>query len=164
FARSRIDSPQVALVTLPGGVPELSVDPRDAGDEAVRLDGAKNLSSFGIDLMNLPISILPHPKRPLCPSETRVTATAGRGNSGEHESCLRIDFLNAILRDLEQMLAVERGSCMRGDVDRADRRSARWVEGAQLVAGRKPDVLAVVRDSADVGAWKGAVLTEDLGG
>src|SRR5947208_14679892 len=40
--RSRIDSPQIALVTFPGGVPELSVDPGDPGDEAVGLDGAKN--------------------------------------------------------------------------------------------------------------------------
>src|SRR5216684_3178994 len=29
FSRSRIDSPQIALVTLPGAVPELSVDPGD---------------------------------------------------------------------------------------------------------------------------------------
>src|SRR5271170_6525281 len=41
LSRSRIDSPQVALVTLPGGVPEISVDPGDTGDEAVGLDGAK---------------------------------------------------------------------------------------------------------------------------
>src|SRR5439155_1356550 len=40
--RSRIDSPQIALITFPGGVPELSVDPGDPGDEAVGLDGAKN--------------------------------------------------------------------------------------------------------------------------
>ena len=43
FTRLRIDSPQIALVTFPGGVPQLSIDPRNPGDEAVGLDGAKNL-------------------------------------------------------------------------------------------------------------------------
>src|SRR6266705_805041 len=42
LSRSRIDSPQIALVTFPGGVPELAVDPGDAGDKTVGLDGAKN--------------------------------------------------------------------------------------------------------------------------
>jgi hypothetical protein len=35
LSRSRIDSPQIVLVTFPGAVPELSVDPGDPGDEAV---------------------------------------------------------------------------------------------------------------------------------
>src|SRR6185369_5207795 len=34
FSGSGIDPPQIALVTLPGAVPELSVDPGDPGDEA----------------------------------------------------------------------------------------------------------------------------------
>ena len=42
LSRSSIDSPQVALVAFPGGVPELAVDPGDPGDEAVGLDGAEN--------------------------------------------------------------------------------------------------------------------------
>src|SRR5713101_7592969 len=53
------DSPQIALVTFPGAVPELSVDPGDAGDEAVGLDRAKNRPCLGIDLMDLPVPILP---------------------------------------------------------------------------------------------------------
>src|ERR1700738_2538273 len=44
LSRSRIDSPQIALVAFPGGVPVLSVDPGDPGDEAVGLDRAKNRS------------------------------------------------------------------------------------------------------------------------
>src|SRR5436190_492540 len=47
--RSRIDSPQIALITFPGGVPELSVDPGDPGDEAVGLDGAKRLPARRIE-------------------------------------------------------------------------------------------------------------------
>src|ERR1700737_1853 len=42
LSRSRIDSPQIALVTFPGAVPELSVDPGDPGNKAVGLDRAKN--------------------------------------------------------------------------------------------------------------------------
>ena len=38
----RIDSPQLGLITFPGGVPELPIDPTHPGDEAVGLDGAKN--------------------------------------------------------------------------------------------------------------------------
>src|SRR6266540_4643007 len=65
LSRSRIDPPQIALITFPGAVPELSVDPGDPGDEAVGLDGAKNRPCLGIDLMDLPV--LPHPERPFGP-------------------------------------------------------------------------------------------------
>ncbi|HXL61712.1 MAG TPA: hypothetical protein VN959_13770, partial [Mycobacterium sp.] len=41
LTRPRIYSPQIAFVTFPRAVPELSIDPGDAGDEAVALDGAK---------------------------------------------------------------------------------------------------------------------------
>src|SRR5664279_6385016 len=47
LSRSRIDSPQIALVTVPGAVPELSVDPGNPGDEAVGLDRAKNRPCLG---------------------------------------------------------------------------------------------------------------------
>src|SRR5437899_2460035 len=36
---SRVDSPQLALVTFPGAVPELAVGPRDSGDDAVGFEG-----------------------------------------------------------------------------------------------------------------------------
>src|SRR5205809_1920973 len=84
LSRSRIDSPQIALVTFPGAVPELAIDPGDAGDEAVGLDRAKDRPCLGIDLINLPVAILSHPERPLRPREPRVTAAAGRRNGGEH--------------------------------------------------------------------------------
>ena len=60
-------------------MPELAVDPGDAGDEAAGLDGAKNRSRLGIDLMDLPVPTLAYPERPFGPCEPRVTATAGRG-------------------------------------------------------------------------------------
>src|SRR6267378_2155823 len=92
LSRSRIDSPQIALVTFPGAVPELAVDPGDPGDEAVGLDGAENRPCLRIDLMDLPVPILPHPERPFGPREPRVTAAAGRRDRGEHTAGLRIDL------------------------------------------------------------------------
>ncbi len=140
LARSRIDTPHIALVTFPGAVPELSVDPRDAGDEAVGLDRAKDRPRLGIDLMDLPVPILPHPKRSFGPREPRVTAAARCRDRGEHTAGLWIDLLDAILGELKQVLAVEGRSCVRGDIDRAQRLPARGIEGVQLVSGSKPDV------------------------
>src|SRR5438874_9384296 len=161
---SRIDSPQIALVTFPGAVPELAVDPGDPGDEAVGLDGAKNRPCLGIDLMDLAAPILPHPERAFGPREPRVTAAAGRRDRGEHTAGLRIDLLDAVLGELKQVLAVEGRSCMRGDIDRAQRLPARRIEGVQLVSGSEPDTLTVIRDSMHLlGTRKGAVLSDDFG-
>src|SRR5512138_1630137 len=57
FSRSRIDSPHIAFITFPGAVPQLAVNPGDAGDEPVRLDGANDRTCLGIDLMNLAVPI-----------------------------------------------------------------------------------------------------------
>src|SRR5439155_21548193 len=135
------------------------------GDEAIGLDRAKNRPGFGVDLMDLPVPVLPHPERPFGPREPRVTAGAGRRDRGEHTAALRIDLLDAILGELEQVPAVEGRSRMRGDIDRAQRLSARGIEGDQLVASSEPDVPTVIRDSMDVvDTRKGSVLTDDLGG
>ncbi len=118
FSRSRIDAPQIALVTFPGAVPELAVDPGDPGDEAAGLDGPKNSSCLWIDLKDLPVAILPDPERPFGPCEPRATA-ARRRDRGEHTAGVRIDLLDAILGELKQMLAVER----------ADRQTKRHLRG-----------------------------------
>src|SRR5262249_48508641 len=76
---SRIDSPQIAFVTFPSAVPKLTVDPGDSGDEAVRLNRAKNRARVGIDLMNLSISILPDPERPFCPRKQSPPPPPGAG-------------------------------------------------------------------------------------
>src|SRR6267142_713590 len=165
FSRSRIDPPQLALVTFPGAVPELSVDPGDPRDEAVGLDRAKNRACLGIHLKDLPVSILPHPERAFGPGEPRVTAAAGCRDRGEHTAGLRIDLLDAILGELKQMLAVEGRSCMRGDIDRAQHLPAHGIEGVQLISGSKPDVLTVIREPMHaVCTRKGSILTNDLGG
>src|SRR5262249_20587806 len=99
----RIDSPHIALVTLPGAVPQLAIDPGDPGDEAIRLDGAKNCPRAGIDLMDLPVSILPHPERSLGPREPRVTAASGRRDRGEHPAGFRVDLPDGLSGELKQV-------------------------------------------------------------
>src|SRR5216683_2671143 len=161
---SRIDSPHIALVTFPGAVPELAVDPGDSGDKAVGLDGAKNRPCLGIDLMDLPVPILPYPERPFGPGEPRVTAAAGRRDRSEHTAGLRIDLLDAILGDLKQVLAVEGRSRVPRDIDRAHRLPARRIQGVQLVSGREPDSLTVIGDPMHaVDTRKGSVLADDFG-
>ena len=99
------------------------------------------------------------------PSEPRATAAAGRRDRGEHTAGLRINLLDAILGDLKQVLAVEGRSCIRGDINRAHSLAARRIEGDQLVAGRKPDLLAVIGNPAHpVGTREGSILTDDFGG
>src|SRR5258708_6511843 len=164
LSRSRIYPPHIALVTFPSAVPEFSVDPGDPGDEAVGLDGAKYRAGLGIDLIDLPVPILPDPERPFGPSEPRVTAAAGCGDRGEHMAGLRIDLLDTILGDLKQVLAVEGRSCMRCDINRAQRLPVLRIEGDQSVSGSKPDLLTVIRNPIHpVGTRKGSILTEDFG-
>jgi hypothetical protein len=72
--------------------------------------------------------------------------------------------VDAILGDLKQMLAVERRSGMRGDIDRAHRLAALRIERVQPVTGRKPDVMTIIRDPIDaLGTRKGSILPDDFG-
>src|SRR5262245_15339398 len=103
LSRSRIDPPHIALVTFPGAVPEFAVDPGDPGHDAVGLDGAEYRPGLGIDLMDLPAAMLPHPERPFGPRQPRIAAAAGRRDRGEHAAGLRIDLLDAVLGDLKQV-------------------------------------------------------------
>src|SRR5581483_11428672 len=162
LSRSSIDSPQIALVLFPRAVPQLRVDPADSRDEAVGLYGAQDLTRVRIDLVDLPLPILPDPEHAFSPGEPRDPAT-GRWNRSEHAAALRIDFLDLILRDLIEVLAVEGRSSIRGDIDRAQHLSARRIQRIQLVSGCKPDMLAVIRDPMHlVHARKGSILTDDL--
>src|SRR5262249_20389491 len=117
-SRSWIDSSHIALAAFQGGVPELAVDPGDAGHEAVGLDRAQNRAGLRIDLVDFPGAVLPDPERPLRPREPGIRAAAGRRDRGDHSAGLRIDLLDAILGDLKQIPAVECRAGMRGDVDR----------------------------------------------
>ena len=71
LAALRIDSTEFAFLGFPGAVPEFAVDPGDAGDEAVGLDGAQDLAGLRIDLMDLAVAMLPDPERSLPPRPCR---------------------------------------------------------------------------------------------
>ena len=73
FSRSRIDSPQLALVTFPGGMPELAIDPGHPGDEAVGFDRAKDRTRLRIDLMDLPVPVFPDPQRAFGPGRVSLS-------------------------------------------------------------------------------------------
>src|SRR5262249_28009201 len=107
LSRLRIDASQIALLIFPGPVPKLPVDPGDASDKAIGLDGAKDRSGVGIDLMDLALPIDADPERSFGPGEPGVAAVARRRDRRDHAAGLRIDLLNAAFRNLEQMLAVE---------------------------------------------------------
>ena len=115
-------------------MPQFAVDPGDAGDDALGFDGAEDLTRFGIDLMDLAGPMLPDPERALGPGKTRIATISGGRDGGEHLAARRIDLLDAILGDLVEMLAIEGGSGVRGDIDRARRCACRGIQRVELVA------------------------------
>jgi hypothetical protein len=161
LSRSWIDTAHIAFVTFPGAVPELVVDPGDAGHEPVGLDRSKNRSGVRIDLMDLPVSILPEPECSFGPREAGTAAR--RRDRGEYLAGIGIDLLDAIVGELIQVVTVERGSRMRGNIDRPQRLPAGRIERLQRASGRKPDTPAVIRDAMDVvDTREGAVLLDDF--
>jgi hypothetical protein len=96
-------------------VPELSIDPGDAGHEAIGIDRAQELAGLRVDLMDLAGTIFSDPQRPLGPGEPRIATAPRCRDRGEDLPGRRIDLLDAILGDLEEVLPVERcpGSCTR---------------------------------------------------
>jgi hypothetical protein len=85
--------------------------------------------------------------RPIRLTILAVIAAARRRDRREHTAGYRIDPLDAILGDLKQVLAVEGRSCVRGDINRAQRLPTRRIEGVQLVSGATPLVTLPSRAS-----------------
>jgi len=120
---------------------------------------------LGIDLMDLPVSILPHQSVPSAHVSPESPPPPGAGIVASTRPVFGSIFWMRSSASLKQVLAVEGRSCMRGDIDRAQRLPARRIEGVQLVSSSKPDVLTVIRDSVHVvGTRKGSILTDDFGG
>src|ERR1700758_626786 len=143
-------------------MPELSFNPADSGDEAGRLNGAKNSPTLGINLIDLPVFVLRYPETPFCPSHTGATA-GGRLDRGDHLTGLWIDLLDAIVTDLIQVLAVESRARMCADIKRACSFPSRWVERLQIVAGCDPNLFAIKGDSVyAIDTRKGSILTNNL--
>lgn len=131
-------------------MPEFAVDPGDAGNETVGLDGTKDCPGFGINLMDFPVAVLPDPQCAFGPCETRVTA-GRRWDRGEYAAGRRIDFVDLIFGDLEQMLVVEGGTGVPGESNRVRGLAAGGVDCVQLVAGCEPDMPAVERYAVHAG-------------
>src|SRR5688572_17222862 len=119
LAALRIDATQLAFVALPGGMPHLAVDPGDASDKTIRLDGAQDLSGFRIDLVNLAFAVHAYPQRAFGPGHAGVSAITRRRNRREHLAGLRVYLLDARFGDLVQVLAIPGSARVGGDVDGA---------------------------------------------
>src|SRR5688572_26266761 len=143
-------------------MPELAIDPGNARDETVGFDRANNRTGFGIYLMDLAVAILAYPERAFRPRESRVGVARG-GNRGHHSAGYRIDLLDFLAGYLEQVLAIEGCSCMRGHIDAANGFAACRIHGIQFVAAGKPHSLAVKRYTMHLlDAWKRAIFTYDF--
>src|SRR4051812_390175 len=142
--------PAVALIAFRSGVPKVSIDPSDTGYEAVGLDRSENFAGVRVDLMDFPVTILPHPQGSLGPRKPRVTTAARGRNRGKHMPGFEIDLLDSVLGYLKEVLAIKGCSRMRGDIDRAHRLPACGIECIQSISGRKPDLLTVIGNSVHV--------------
>ena len=113
----------------------------------------------GIDLVDLPVAILPDPQRPLGPGQARVAPAAGRRDRRQDRAARRIDLEDAVVRDLVEVLAVEGRPGVAGDVERAHALAGRRLEGVQLLAAGEPDQAAVEADAVRRAARPGRVRT-----
>ncbi len=144
-------------------VPELALDPRDAGDEAVGLDRAQDGAGLGIDLMDLPRAVFADPERALGPGEARVAALRRRRDRGDDLAGARVDLLDPVAGDLPQVLAVEGRAGVGRDGELTDQRAALGIERDDALAAREPHVRAVEGHAVDLlDAGVGTVLAEDL--
>src|SRR5689334_21381756 len=114
-----VDAAELALIAFPGRVPELAIDPGDAGHMPVGLDRAQDLAGRGIDLVDLAVVVLADPERALGPGQAGIFAVARRWDPRQHAAGLRVDLLNLLLGDLVEMRAVEGGAGMGRDMDRS---------------------------------------------
>jgi hypothetical protein len=80
--------------------------------------------SLGVDLVDLAGAVLADPERPLGPGQARVAAVGGRGNGSDDLARAWVDLLDAVVGELPQVLAVEGGAGVGGDVELADQRAA----------------------------------------
>ena len=108
-----VNASQFAFVVFPAAMPQLAVHPGDAGDEAVAFDGAQDGAGVRVDLMNFPVLVLADPQAAFCPSHAGVAVARCR-DAGEDFTGFRVEFLNAVLGDLIEVLAVSGGAGVGG--------------------------------------------------
>ena len=91
----------------------------------------------GIDLVDLPVAVLPDPERAFRPGQPRVTPAARGRDRRQDLAGRRIDLVDAFVGDLEEVLAVEGRPRVAGDVEGAHRLAVLRIEGLQPLAARR---------------------------
>lgn len=161
-AAHRVDAAEVAFRAFPRAVPELALDPCDAGDEAVGGDHAPDGAGPGVDLADPAPLVVADPERALGPGKAGVAALRGR-DGAEHVAGRGVDPADVAAGDLPEVLAVEGGAGVGECGEARDDVAALRVEAVQVVAGGEPDPGSVVADAVDgLDVVEGAVLAEDF--
>src|SRR5262249_39181161 len=152
------------VLVLPRAVPQLAVDEAHPRDEAVRGDRAQHAAARRIDDVDLALAILADEEEALRPRHAGVAAFARRWNRVHDAAGLGLDLVDALLGDLIEMRAVERGAGVGRDVDRGDGLAARRIERIHPRPSRIPNVLPIERHPRNIlDARKRPILTNNLG-
>ena len=147
--RSRVDMAQFALVGFQCPVPEFS--PTQVTPVTKRFDlMVRSTRRFRDRLGGSCGCDTARPRASLPPRRPGSRRRQG-SERGEHAAGRRIDLLDAISGDLEQVLAVESGARMRGNIELAHSLAALGIDRIQRVAGGDPDIRAVKTDTMHVG-------------
>ena len=159
----RVDAAQIAVVAFPRAMPQLTVDPADAGDETVGFERAQHRAGGRVDLHDAAFAVLAYPQAAIGPGHARVATFAGGGNRGQHGAGGGIDLVDARFGQLVQVGAVESGAGVGRTRQAACDLSAVRIDGDQALTGGGPDVAAVVGDAGHAFAGvEGAVFAGDF--
>src|SRR5579862_8464781 len=74
---------------------------------------------------------------------------ARRRDGSEHAPAFRVDLLDTVVGDLEEMRAVVGCPGMARRIERTLLGAALRIEGVEVIAGREPDMFAVECDAVD---------------
>src|SRR5262245_25823861 len=163
FARFRTDAADFALILFQGGMPEFTVNPGNARDVTIRFDRAQDGTGLGVNLVNLAGAVFTHPKRPLGPGQARIAALRRRRDGGDNLARAWINFLNPVVGELPQVLAIEGSAGFGRDRKFADQRAALGIERHDALAPGEPDLRAIEGHAVDVvQAGKWAEFADDL--
>jgi hypothetical protein len=143
--------------------PQLAVQPRHARDEALGFDRLQDRARLRIEAVDLARAVLADPQRAFGPGEAGAAAVRCR-DARQDGARVGIDLLDAAVRDLVQVAAVERGARVRLDREGALHPAAVGIDRVQAVAGREPQGVAIEGDAMHGRlVVEGSVLADDMG-